>query len=106
MSSPVVLERSDAPKLQTAAQLSFAPSQGHCMTCGVVLQVLDFLGRKDTAHFKHFVGSVRAGGGYDKCEDVAGALQVKTCPLLTIFGRRFSRRRRQIMHHQHQGIQT
>ena len=49
------------------------------MTGGVVLQVLDFLERKDIARFRHFVGSVRAGGGYDKCEDVAGGLQVNYC---------------------------
>ena len=39
-------------------------------------QVLDFLGRNEMARFRRFVGSVRAGGGYDKCEDVAGGLHV------------------------------
>ena len=46
----------------------------------MVLQVLDFLGREQIARFRHLVGGMRAGGGYDKCEDVAGGLQVKGFP--------------------------
>ena len=41
------------------------------------VQVLDFLGCEELQDFKGFVGGVRAGGGHDKCEDVAGGLQVR-----------------------------
>ncbi|CAL8464954.1 g4489 [Coccomyxa elongata] len=70
-SSDCAFLRSDATPAQIAAiSGSRDPSDPRRR-----FEVLDFLGRKDTPRFRHFVGSVRAGGGYDKCEDVAGGLQ-------------------------------
>ena len=39
-------------------------------------QVLDFLPHSALNAFMSFVSNVKAGGGYDACEDVAGGLKV------------------------------